>query len=110
MADLHIIWKINPQKASHFGGVWERKIATVKRVIDASLLQLGPRRPSRDELCTFLQEAAAVLNNTPLCPISSQPEDPFPITTAMLLTLKGNPIPAPPEAYTETDRLAYGPR
>ena len=101
---------MNPPKASHFGGVWERKIATIKRVIDASLLQLGPRRPSRDELCTFLQEAAAVLNNTPLCPISSQPEDPFPITPAMLLTLKDSPNPAPPEAYTETDRLAYGPR
>ena len=28
----------------------------------------------------------------------------------MLLSLKDNPNPAPPEAYTETDRLAYGPR
>ena len=110
MADLHIIWEMNPPKASHFGGVWERKIATIKRVIDASLLQLGPRRPSRDELCTFLQEVAAVLNNTPLCPISFQPEDPFPITPAMLLTLKDSPNHAPPEAYTETDRFAYGPR
>ena len=81
----------------------------IKRIIDSCLLQLGPRLPSRDEMCTFLQEAASILNNTPLCPISSEPNDPFPITPAMLLTLKDDPNPAPPEAFSVDDRLAYGP-
>lgn len=103
-------WEFNPPKAPHFGGVWERQIGTFKRILDSCLLRLGLRLPSRDEMCTFFQEAAAIMNNTPLYPISSNPNDEFPITPAMLLTSKTNSNPAPPETFSEKDHLAYGSR
>ena len=86
-------WELNPPKASHFGGIWERKIGSIRRILDASLLELGSRKLSRDELYTLFQEAACIINNTPLYEISNCPNDPFPITPSMLLTLKDNPNP-----------------
>ena len=35
------VWVVNPPKSSHFGGVWERAIGSVRKVIDATLLNLG---------------------------------------------------------------------
>ena len=101
-------WELNPSKASHFGGVWERKIGCAKSILGHCLLKLGSRHPTRDEIHTFLQEAASIMNNTPLSPVSSDPNEPFPLTPAMLLTAKTFPNPAPPEAFTEADHLSYG--
>ena len=103
-------WQFNPPKASHHGGVWERKIQSVKKILDASLLLLGPRSISRDEFTTFLAEATSIVNNTPLSDISEDPNDPVPLSPAMLLTLKSCPNPATLEDYTERDILAYGKR
>ena len=32
------IWDLNPPQASHFGGVWERAIGQIRRIIEAYLL------------------------------------------------------------------------
>ncbi|KAA0189242.1 hypothetical protein HAZT_HAZT003628 [Hyalella azteca] len=101
--------QFNPPKASHHGGVWERKIQSAK-ILDASLLLLGPRSLSRDEFTTFLAEATSIVNNTPLSDISEDPNDPVPLSPAMLLTLKSCPNPTTLEEYTERDILAYGKR
>ncbi|KAA0200321.1 hypothetical protein HAZT_HAZT010870 [Hyalella azteca] len=103
-------WQFNPPKASHHGGDWERKIQSVKNILDASQLLLGPRSLSRDEFTTFLAEATSIVNNTPLSDISEDPNDPVPLSPAMLLTLKSCPNPATLEEYTERDILAYGKR
>ena len=34
-------WKFNPPHGSHLGGVWERQIGTIRRVLDAMLLKIG---------------------------------------------------------------------
>jgi hypothetical protein len=60
--NLNCTWSFNPPKASHHGGVWERKIGSIKSIINACLLKISPRIPTRDELCTFLQEAASIVN------------------------------------------------
>ena len=101
-------WEMNPPKASHFGGAWERKIGSIKRILDFSMKQLGPRALSRDEFHTFLLEASAIINNTPLCEISADPNEPLPISPAMLLTLHDNPNPAPLQSFSSDDINAYG--
>jgi len=98
-----IKWHFNPPHASHFGGAWERKIGALKRVMDGSMSQLGGRTLSRDEFATLLYEAMAIVNNTPMWEISSSPQDPIPISPAMILTGKGDPHPSTFESHTEKD-------
>ena len=47
-------WEVNPPHASHFGGVWERAIGSVRRVFEATLIQYEsiiqskiPKSPSK---------------------------------------------------------------
>lgn len=105
----NIKWTMNPPHASHFGGSWERKIGSVRRVLEGTLVQAGNRCLSRDEFNTLLAEASAIVNNTPLWAVPDHPNDPTPLTPAMLLTLKEY-VPSDFSTYTEKDLLLYGPR
>ena len=71
-------WQFTPPGASHFGGVWQRKVGAIKSVLAAALHQLGPRSLSCDELHTLLQEAACIVNDTPLYEVTADPNDPSP--------------------------------
>ena len=106
---LGIRWTLNPVGASHFGGAYERKIGTIRRALEAMLLK-HKTSLSRDDFCTLLQEAAAVVNSTPLFPGVAGPGEPLAISPANLLTLK-TPGEAPsPEKFSESDLQAYGMR
>ena len=83
-----ISWKLNPPHASHFGGVWERAIGSIRRVFEATLIQMEPRLLRRDEFETLMQEAAAVVNSTPLWEPSLGVNEPQPISPSMLLQQK----------------------
>ena len=61
--------------------------------MEGSLATMTPRHLSRDEFSTLLQEAAAIVNNTPLWEASYSPDEPFPLTPANLLTLRTSPNP-----------------
>ena len=100
-------WKLNPPHSSNFGGVWERKIGQLRRAMDAALLKTSNRTLSRDELYTFLQEAASIVNSTPLWAISEDPNDPSPISPSMLLTYRKSPIGSN-DNFSEEDILSYG--
>lgn len=63
----------------------------------------------RDELHTLLQEAAAVVNGTPLWAVSDDPNDPQPLTPAMLLNLKCHSDGGTND-YDAQDILSYGSR
>ena len=86
-------WELNTPKASHHCGVWERQIKLVKNILRTCLHDLGSRVLNRDDLYTFLQESACILNNTPLWEYSSDPNDPRLPTPNMLLTLRDD-LPA----------------
>ena len=105
-----IIWKMNPPHTSHFGGAWERKIGSVRRVFEGSLALMEKRYLSYDEFITLLAETSQIVNNSPLWSVPSSPNDPMPLSPAMLLTLHNEPNPAPRESYSDKDILAYGPR
>ena len=50
-----LTWDFIPPAASHFAGVWERRIGSVKRALNAAISQLGERTLSKDEFDTLIQ-------------------------------------------------------
>ena len=47
-------WLFNPPHAFHFGGVWERQIGTIRRILDAMLLEIGAQRLTHELLVTLM--------------------------------------------------------
>ena len=104
-----ITWSLNPVGASHFGGYYERKIGSVRRILEATL-SVRSVALSRDALYTLLQEAAHIVNSTPLYLSDDSPDEPLPVSPLMLLTLKSADAPTTLDSFTERDLLAYGKR
>ncbi|XP_070196592.1 uncharacterized protein [Littorina saxatilis] len=106
MVERNCNFIFNPPHASHFGGVWERLIRTVRQVFSGLLLDHGSRLTS-DTLSTLFHEVASVVNNRPLC--VTQLEDPTscePLTPNHLLTLKPEPIFPPPGTFQKEDQYS----
>ena len=101
-------WIFNPPGASHMGGSWERAIGSIRKIMAASLLLLGNRAISRDEIHTLFQEAVSIINNTPLYETSNSPDEPLSISPANLLMLKDSPNPSPVVKFSESDINSYG--
>lgn len=81
-------WIFNPPYAHHFGGAWERLIGSCRRILDALLLENRPKDLTFDVLSTFMSEVSAIINTSPLLPISSDPEAPSVLSQSMILTKK----------------------
>ena len=64
---------------------------------------------SRRTKHSFFQEAAAIVNSTPLWEVSADPNDPQPLSPMMLLTMKNSDF-INNSNYTESDIAAYGKR
>ena len=103
---LHCTWEMIPPYASHFAGVWERKVASVKNTLYATLVA-SRGHFSREEFATWLQEAAAIVNSTPLGEISQNPLEPMPVSPANLLTLREDITPNLGN-YSAQDLQEYG--
>lgn len=95
-------WKFNPPGASHFGGVWERMIRSVRRVLKSVLLQ---QQLDDDSLHTILCEVEAILNDRPITQLSEDPNDLEPLTPNHILLLKGKPA-LPPGLFVKQDLYA----
>ena len=65
---------------------------------------------TRDEFATLLQEAAAVVNSTPLYKTPEGADEPLAISPSMILNLKTKFPSPPPESLSLKDLLAYGKR
>lgn len=63
-----IEWSFNPPAASHYGGVWERLIRSVRQVLNSTLHQ---QCIDNEGLHTLFCETEAILNNRPLSTVSS---------------------------------------
>ena len=105
----NIKWLMNASHSSHHRGTWKRKIGSVRRVLEASFALASKNSFSRDEFLTFIAEAAAVVNHTPLWETSASPSEPNALTPAMLLTLRQSSDMGL-ETFNSQDLLAYGTR
>ncbi|XP_057687730.1 uncharacterized protein LOC130913275 [Corythoichthys intestinalis] len=94
-----VTWNFNPPAASHHGGVWERLIRMVRKVLESVLHQ---QILDDEGLQTVLCEAEAILNSRPITTISEQPDDLEALTPNHILLLKGKPV-LPPGLFEKKD-------
>ena len=71
----NVQWIFNPPSGSHHGGVWERCIRTIRKVMNALLRE----QVLDDEgLATLMCEVESIVNGRPLTKVSDDPRDPEP--------------------------------
>ena len=88
----NIQWYFNPPAASHQGGVWERLIRSIRRILHA---MIGEHLVNEQTLTTFLTEVEKILNSRPITRVSSDPDDLEALTPNHILLLRPNPCSAP---------------
>ncbi|KAI4896990.1 hypothetical protein NFI96_001373, partial [Prochilodus magdalenae] len=103
LSDNGCRWIFNPPHSSHMGGSWERLIGLARRILDSMLLKVGPVKLTHEVLTTFMAEVSAILNARPLVPVSTDPDSPFILTPATLLTQKVSALPPPKGEFDEKD-------
>lgn len=89
LAQEGIKWSFNPPAGSHHGGVWERIIRMVSKILNAVLRQ---QCLDDEGFQTVLCEAEAILNDRPITRLSEDPNDLEPLTPNHILLMKGKPI------------------
>lgn len=87
-------WVFSAPKSSHQGGVWERQIRSVRRVLRGLL---GELLVDDQTLQTALVEVEKIINDRPLLKLTSDPNDFAALTPSHLLLLNGNPCTVPGE-------------
>jgi hypothetical protein len=81
----NIRWVFNPPTGSHHGGVWERCIRTVRKI----MLALVKGQTLDDEgLTTLMCEVEYIVNGRPITTVSTDPRDDEPLTLKHLLLLR----------------------
>lgn len=96
-------WIFNPPHASHFGGVWERQIGTIRRILDVMLSKIGPSQLTHELLVTFMAEVTGIVNARPIAVLPTDTDEPQPLNPAMLLTMKTRPLLPPPGIFIHQD-------
>ena len=102
MLQRKIDWIFNVPEASSHGGVWERVIRTIRKVLDALLTE---RVFTEETLTTLMCEVEAIVNGRPLTYVSSDKDDPQPLTPNDLL-LAGGSVSVPVGAFRAEDLYA----
>ena len=102
----NIVWKFNVPAASHHGGVWERQVRTIRKILQALLSEQHLKGARNEEqLHTLFCEVENTVNSRPLTLTSDDPDDLSPITPNHLLHLK-TPEDHPPGKFVEQDQYA----
>ncbi|XP_066984693.1 uncharacterized protein [Macrobrachium rosenbergii] len=97
-----ISWTFNPPTASHMGGVWERQIRTVRKVL-TPLFKEHAGQLDDESNRTLLTEVEAIVNDRPLTTVSDSPDDLQPLSPAQLLTQKSSVVMPPPGIFQKGD-------
>ena len=96
-----IQWTFNTPLASHQGGIWEREIRTVKKILKALMME-QPIKFTDELLRTLLCEIENIMNNRPLTALSDDPGDLEPLTPNHLLLLNSEST-FPPGLFSKDD-------
>ena len=90
-------WIFNPPAGSHHGGVWERCIRTVRKVLTALLKE---QTLDDEGLLTLMCEVESIVNGRPLTNVSDDPRDCEALTPNHLLLLRSGAM-LPPAALVK---------
>lgn len=96
-------WLFNPPHASHMGGVWERVIGISRKILDSLLTDVPGTGLTHELLSTFLAEVSAIMNARPLVPLTTDAENPVPLSPSLLLTQKPQQITSVTETSDSKD-------
>ena len=69
--------------ASQVGGVWERVIGLTRRILDSLMTSVPGSGLTHEMLVTFLAKASAIINARPLVPLTTDPDDPVPLSPSL---------------------------
>ena len=97
----NIEWSFNPPTASHFGGVWERIIRSVRKIM-YGLMHEQIHHLTSDGLHTLLCEVESILNGRPITHASDDVDDLDALTPNHILTLRSERR-LPYGVFTEAD-------
>lgn len=103
MRQRGVEWKFNPPSGSHHGGVWERQIRSVRKVM-YGVLKEQQLHMDDEGLHTMFCEVEAIINGRPLTVISDDPTDLKPLTPNHLLLLQP-PKTLPPGVFNQKDNF-----
>ena len=92
-------WIFNPPAASHFGGVWERCIRTVRKVMKALLKQ---QVLDDESVHTLMCEVESIVYGRPITKVSDDPRDLNALTPNHLLLLRTGTA-MPPGVFSKED-------
>ena len=96
-----IQWSFNPPGASHMGGVWERQIRTVRKVL-AGMCTITANLDD-EAFKTLICEVEAIVNSRPLTTVNDDHTDLTPLTPSMILTGKKQLNVPPPGNFQQAD-------
>ena len=102
LVQRNVKWTFNPPAGSHHGGVWERCIRTVRKVMRAVIKE---QLLDDEGINTLMCEVEAIVNGRPLTKLSEDPRDLEPLTPNHLLLLRNGPK-APPGIFTKEDNCS----
>ena len=91
---LQIKWVFDLPAASHMGGIWERQIRSIRKVLSSLFRNHGTCLDDKS-FCTLLCEVEAIINSRPLTPASDNTDDYEPLTPNHILTMKTSMLPPP---------------
>ena len=103
MLNVGVKWTFNPPTGAHHGGVWERLIRLVKKILTSVLKE---QRLDEEALQTAFCEVEAIMNDRPITTVTSDPNDLEPLTPNHLLLLKTKPV-MPPGLFQKIDLYSH---
>jgi hypothetical protein len=85
MANKGIKWRFNTPGASHAGGVWERQIRSIRRILSGLMKE---QVLTDESLATLFCQVEAILNNRPITIVSADSEDMNALTPNHMLMMR----------------------